>query len=209
LRALADAVIVGAGTLRAEPRHRWTPAHVAPALAGEYQALRAALGKPRPPLTVLVTARGDLDLSWPVFSAGQAPVLLVTGAEGARALGRQALPSGVELAEVAAPTAAITAPAILAATTAALRRGAQPTPSAPTTLLVEGGPHLLGDFLAAKLLDEQFLTLAPHIAGRDGHANRPGLTAGHLFAPEHMLAARLHSVRRAGSHLFLRYGLGA
>jgi riboflavin biosynthesis pyrimidine reductase len=207
LRALADAVIVGAGTLRAEPRHVWTPAHIFPALAGEYQALREALDKPQPPLTVLVTARGDLDLSWSVFTGGQAPVLLVTTAEGGRALRRQPLPPGVALAEVAGTTGVITAPEVIAATSAAIRQGSQPASTGPATLLVEGGPHLLGDFLAAQLLDEQFLTLAPHIAGRDGSANRPGLVGGHLFAPEHILVAQLRSVRRAGSHLFLRYEL--
>jgi riboflavin biosynthesis pyrimidine reductase len=31
LRAFADAVVIGAGTLRATPTHRWTPAHVCPA----------------------------------------------------------------------------------------------------------------------------------------------------------------------------------
>ena len=34
LRAAADAVIVGAGTLRAVPHHVWTAAYVCPALAG-------------------------------------------------------------------------------------------------------------------------------------------------------------------------------
>ena len=35
-------------------------------------------------------------------------------------------------------------------------------------LLVEGGPHLLGDFLADRSLVEQFLALAPQIVGRNG-----------------------------------------
>jgi hypothetical protein len=33
LRAIADVVIVGAGTLRADPEHRWTAAYIAPSLA--------------------------------------------------------------------------------------------------------------------------------------------------------------------------------
>ncbi len=45
LRAVADAVIVGAGTLRAVPHHRWTAAYVAPAYASAYQQLRTSLGK--------------------------------------------------------------------------------------------------------------------------------------------------------------------
>jgi len=45
LRACADAVVLGAGTLRATPGHLWTPAHVYPALATEFTALRSALGR--------------------------------------------------------------------------------------------------------------------------------------------------------------------
>lgn len=41
-----------------------------------------------------------------------------------------------------------------------------------------------GQFLAERALDELFLTLAPQIAGRDEHSQRPGLVSGHLFAPD-------------------------
>jgi riboflavin biosynthesis pyrimidine reductase len=72
-------------------------------------------------------------------------------------------------------------------------------------ILVEGGPHLLGDFFAEQCLDEQFLTLAPQVAGRNGSPARPGLVAGKRFAPEHPLWGTLVGVKRGGSHLFLRY----
>jgi riboflavin biosynthesis pyrimidine reductase len=64
-------------------------------------------------------------------------------------------------------------------------------------------PRLLGDFLGAGCLDEQFLTLAPQLAGRDETVDRPGLVAGRLFATATPLWATLVSVKRAGSHLFL------
>src|SRR5436305_3286691 len=44
LRAVADAVIVGAGTLRSVPRHRWTAEHIYPPLAGVYHQLRISMG---------------------------------------------------------------------------------------------------------------------------------------------------------------------
>ena len=72
-------------------------------------------------------------------------------------------------------------------------------------ILVEGGPQLLGDFFAEGLLDVLFLTLAPQIAGRDASTERPGLVEGHRFAPEHPLWGTLVSIKRGGSHLFLRY----
>ena len=44
-------------------------------------------------------------------------------------------------------------------------------------LLHEGGPTLFGQFLAAKVVDELFLTLSPQIAGRKGDAVRPAIVA--------------------------------
>jgi riboflavin biosynthesis pyrimidine reductase len=72
-------------------------------------------------------------------------------------------------------------------------------------VLVEGGPRLLGDFYAEHLVDEQFLTLAPQIAGRDDGDQRPSLVMGKSFAPRDTLWGNLIDVRRGGSHLFLRY----
>src|SRR5574340_155681 len=40
LRAVADAVIVGAGTLRSVPKHHWTARYIYPPLADAYQQLR-------------------------------------------------------------------------------------------------------------------------------------------------------------------------
>jgi riboflavin biosynthesis pyrimidine reductase len=72
-------------------------------------------------------------------------------------------------------------------------------------ILVEGGPRLLGDFYAERLVDEQFLTLAPQIAGRDDGDRRLSLVMGKMFAPRDPLWGNLIDVRRGGGHLFLRY----
>jgi len=50
--------------------------------------------------------------------------------------------------------------------------------------------------------------LAPQIAGRDDTTARPGLVSGNRFAPEDPLWATMVGVKRAGSHLFLRYSFG-
>jgi riboflavin biosynthesis pyrimidine reductase len=195
LRAAADAVIVGAGTLRAVPHHVWTPAHVCPAHADAYQRLRAILGKPGPPLNVIVTVRGDVDPGLRVFQSGEVPVLLVTTPAGARHLRGLGLPPSVQVMEGENPDR-LSARSILGVV-------AHVRPS--DLILVEGGPHLLGDFFAEQCLDEQFLTLAPQVAGRNGSPARPGLVAGKLFAPEHPLWGTLVGVKRGGSHLFFRY----
>jgi riboflavin biosynthesis pyrimidine reductase len=195
LRAVADAVIVGAGTLRAVPHHRWTAAYVAPAYASAYQQLRTLLGKPEPPLNVIVTARGEVNLTLPVFQSGDVPVLIVTTTQGEERIHAQSVPPAVQIVGVQS-TGLLGAQAIVQAVCGGYRCN---------VILVEGGPQLLGDFFAEQLLDELFLTLAPQIAGRDTTTERPGLVTGQRFAPEHPLWGTLVSVKRGGSHLFLRY----
>src|SRR6266446_600785 len=78
LRACADAVVIGAGTLRATPGHLWTPAHVFPDLAPEFASLRQTLGLGLEPRLVLLTATGDLDFKHPALMNGA--VVLTTRA---------------------------------------------------------------------------------------------------------------------------------
>jgi riboflavin biosynthesis pyrimidine reductase len=64
---------------------------------------------------------------------------------------------------------------------------------------------LLGDFFAEQLVDEQFLTLAPQIAGRDPGDRRLSLVMGRVSAPGDPQWGALIEARRGSSHLFLRY----
>ena len=199
LRAIADVVIVGAGTLHADRHHVWTAERVFPGLAGEYRRLRKALGKRGAPLMVLVSGSGRLDLSLPVFASGEMQVLIVTSPAGARRLRKTGAPGSVEIRAVRSRGArgdVISARAILDE----VRRV-----SAGKLILVEGGPRLLGDFFADHVLDEQFLTLAPQIAGRNAGDRRLGLVMGRTFAPRSPLWGSLIDLRRGRSHLFLRY----
>ena len=195
LRAVADAVIVGAGTLRSVPKHRWTAQYIYPPLAGMYQQLRTSLGKPTPPLNVIVTTHGAVDLDLPVFQSGEVPVLLVTNTQGEERIRAQNLQPSVKLSAVQS-TGPLSAQAILQEVNRVRKC---------EVILVEGGPQLMGDFFAGQALDELFLTLAPQIAGRDGKVERPGLVMGKRFAPEDPRWGTLVSVKRGGSHLFLRY----
>jgi riboflavin biosynthesis pyrimidine reductase len=202
LRAAADAVVVGAGTLRADPIHRWTARYIFPALTEAYDALRDALGKSGPPLNVIVTARGELDPTLPVFQSGEVPVLIVTTSSGARQLGALSLPENVRVMTIHAADA-VSARDVVEAITAT-RDG--------KLILIEGGPRLMGDFLAERHLDELFLTLAPQVAGRDGvegSRDRPGFVSGKVFAPDSPLWGNLVTVHQGGSHLFLRYAFGS
>lgn len=202
LRACADAIVVGAGTLRAaRPDHTWTADYIFPPAAGEYAALRRALGRPPHATAVFVTGSGALDWRAAAFHHPGAPVVVLTTAEGAERLrARGEPPPGVAIAP-AAERGPLAGDALIEAVAAAT--GAR-------LVLTEGGPELLGALVAARRVDELFLTLAPQLAGRAGQLERPGLIAGQAFGPHDAPWAELLSARvggRRGQHLYLRYAL--
>lgn len=197
LRAAADAILIGAATMRVEQGRLLTPAVIAPWLGSAYQELRARLGKSGLPWNVIVSASGDLDLTLPAFQAGEVPVLVITTRQGQQQLERQSWGPST-LVYAVQEQGSIAARSILA-TVREVCGG--------SLWLLEGGPRLLGAFLAEDCLDELFLTLAPQVAGRSEVVERPGLVAGRLFAPDQSRWSRLLAVRRSESHLFLRYAL--
>ncbi|WP_200384356.1 dihydrofolate reductase family protein [Rhodocyclus tenuis] len=200
LRAIADVVIIGSGTLGADREHVWTAEAIFPELADDYRRLRETLGKDDAPLNVVVSGSGELDLRLPVFASGKVPALIVTTSAGAQRLRKHAVPDSLAIRAIAGESATIPAQAIL---DEVLRV------SSGKMILVEGGPRLLGDFYAQRLIDEQFLTLAPQIAGREANDRRLSLVMGRAFAPGESPWGSLVDLRRGSSHLFLRYSFAA
>ena len=196
LRAIADVVIVGSGTLAADSQQIWTAEAICPELAPEYSQLRGALGKSGPPFNVIVSGSGSLDLRLPVFASGRVKVMIITTTAGAKRLARQRIPGGVEIRAIRRGEGEIAASAICSEVCAV--RGVK-------RVLVEGGPRLLADFFKQRLVSEQFLTLAPQIAGRVEGDGRLGMVMGKVFAPRNPLWGKLIDVRQGASHLFLRY----
>ncbi|MCL5984409.1 MAG: dihydrofolate reductase family protein [Candidatus Thermoplasmatota archaeon] len=195
LRSLADAVVVGAGTLRTIPRHRWTPGQIYPPSAAAYRTLRAETGRTGEPLNVIITAGGKLDLSAPVFSSGEVTSLVVTTVGGRNLLLRQKVPPSTTVVS-AGKGKALRAKAILEVLARHVPRG---------LILLEGGPHLLGTFLGEGLLDELFLTLSPQLAGHSSGDPTIHLIEGTSFGLADPRWCRLVGVKRAENHLFLRY----
>ena len=147
LRALSHAVLVGAGTVRAE---RYPALRVDASLS----ALRANEGLPRDLPLVVVSGSGDVPETVRGFTDGS--VLLATraaapGLDSARAtLGREnVLVHGDERVDLAALIADL--------------RG-----RGWTHLLSEGGPGLLGSLLAAGLVDELCFTVTPAVVAGTG-----------------------------------------
>jgi riboflavin biosynthesis pyrimidine reductase len=217
LRAVADVVVIGAGTLSVDRHHLWTAEGIFPGLADEYRRLRATLGKQGPPLHVIVSGSGGVDLGLRVFASGEVPALIVTTTAGAKQLRKQRASDSVEIRTVRRSTSA-TRDSTSSTHGGVSRIRSNPGAirarsildqvsqvSAGKLILVEGGPRLLGDFYAEHLLDEQFLTLAPQIAGRDVGDQRLSLVMRRTFAPRSPLWGTLIDLRRGSSHLFLRY----
>jgi riboflavin biosynthesis pyrimidine reductase len=196
LRAVADAVVVGAGTLRKEPAGVWTPEFVYREAGDAFAELRRALGAPPRPLLVLVSASGSLDLSLPAFGDG-GPVVVATTDDGARALANA--PAHVRVHAVARAGARIGARAIVDLA----RRE-----SRGERILTEGGPRLFAPFFAEGALDELFLTIAPGIAGRTDDERRLALVEGVAFRPDRAPRGRLLSVKAADDYLFTRFAFG-
>ena len=190
LRACADAVVIGAGTMRATPGHLWTPAHVYPPLATTFTQMRSSLGRMPEPRLVLLTASGELDFSHPALARG---AMVVTTDRGARVIGDR-LPETCELVAMGKGGHLDLGEAI-----GELRhRGLQ-------VLLTEGGPHVMGQLIEGHLLDEAFLTISPVAAGR-GDERRLGMVEGIELLPGAGAWSSLLSARRHGDYLFLRYG---
>lgn len=189
LRAFADAVLIGSGTLLASPAGRWRPESVYPQAKEAFAELRARRGLPEHPAVAVVTSGASLDTSHPVLEHA----LVLTTVEGGERL-RGAVPNIVVVNDGDSVD--------LAAAVDVLRaRGHR-------LVLAEAGPTTFGELLARGLVDELFLTVSPVLAGRLAPGRRLGLVEGVELLPQARVAGGLRSIRRSGEHLFLRYGFG-
>jgi riboflavin biosynthesis pyrimidine reductase len=193
LRAIADFVVVGAGTVRDAGEHAWTAPRVHPRSAVAFAAWRASLGLSANPTTVVVTGSGDIPVRHPGLTDPTVPVIVATTPAGARRLAGMSLAPNV-IVEPVGSGGTVGGQGLV---DLAGRLGAR-------LMLTEGGPHLLGELVRADLLDELFLTVAPQLVGRVG-AGRLGLVEGLGLAPADSPWHDLASVRKSGEHLLLRY----
>jgi riboflavin biosynthesis pyrimidine reductase len=198
LRSVADAVLIGAGTVRAGAEHTWAPRSVHPASADEYAGLRRQLGLRAEPTTVVVTGRGDVDLRHPGLGDPTVPVLIITTDNGlANLRWQQPFAEHVEVVSVGEGDE------VAAAEILHLLEARD-----MSVVLCEGGPHLFGQMLEAGLIDDLFLTVAPQVAGRATETPRLSLVEGAAFTVKGAPWSRLADVRRSGDYMFLRYQFG-
>lgn len=192
LRACADVVLVGCGTVLASPTGRWKAGTVFPPLAGSFTELRRRLGHDGDAPVAIVTGRGSVPSDHPVLDDG---AIVLTTRLGACAL-RGRLPGTAEIVVVEGEDTVDVVDAVAALRARGYGR-----------ILSEAGPRLLGSLAGAGLVDELFLTVSPLVAGRSPTQERLGLVEGIALFPEHRLGRELLSARRHGEHLFLRYAV--
>ncbi len=176
LRNRFDAVMIGAGTMRAERYGSLIASQ-------EKRERRERLGLPHDPLMVIVSARLDLPWDAPLFTEGGGRVLIFTASEAeppetATSLRVVRHEGAVDLSE-------------------AMRhlrheRGIR-------ALLCEGGPRLHAQLEAADLVDDLFLTIAPKLAGGEA----PRIIEGEL---PRIAALELSWLLEEDGELFARYG---
>ena len=190
LRAFADVVLVGAGTLAASPKGTWLPDRVYPPAAEAFAELRARLGRPERPEVAILTGHGSISPDHPVLASG---AVVLTSEPGAARLG--GLPPASTLVVLGEEP------------TIDLRRAIDALHGRGHRLILcEAGPHTFGGLVAEGVVDELFLTISPFLAGDRGHMSRYGLAEAADLMPPGVRAHPL-SVRRHEEHLFLRYEL--
>jgi riboflavin biosynthesis pyrimidine reductase len=189
LRACADAVLVGAETMRDSPGTLWTAEQAYPPAAALFAELRRMREQAPRPTVAILSGHGTVNPRHPALEHG---ALVLTSEPGAaRMRGRFAGASTVVIgpAPHLDPAAAVRA----------LRsRGHQ-------LILCEGGPNTFGALLAAGLVDELFLTTSPVFAGRTADSPRRTLIEGIELLPATTVGCELLTLRRAGAQLFSRY----
>lgn len=175
LRTRFDAVMIGAGTMRAE---RYGP----PVSNPEKRERRERIGLSPNPLMVIVTGRLDLPWDAPLFTEGNGRVLIFTGSEAEP-------PETVTPLEVVRHEGFVE----LAGAMRHLRHEC-----GVRALLCEGGPGLHGELEGAGFVDDLFLTIAPKLSGGDA----PRIIEGDLPA---VAPLELNWLLEEEGELFVRY----
>lgn len=192
LRARADAVLVGANTLRLESEHVWTPDFIFPGDAELFAEIRRSEGRADSPLQVMLSRSGDVPDHARIFDEPDLRVIIATTTGGAE-LAKSRVPSNVEVLAVGERDLDFDT----------LHRLLQ-SDYGVHTVLSEGGPRVYAELVRAGQVDEEFLTISPVVIGSDASSPRPGLLEGWALEPGHHTRTTLVSLRRAGDHLFLR-----
>ncbi|WP_445169863.1 pyrimidine reductase family protein [Mycolicibacterium sp. Dal123E01] len=182
LRELADVIVVGAGTARAE---NYSGAQMSVGQRGN----RQRRGQSEVPPIALVTRSGRVEHDWPVLAHTEVTPLVLT-CDNAAVEASTRLGGAADVIACSAADPAEVDPAAML--TALAGRGLR-------RVLCEGGPTLMGTFVDHGLLDELCLTTAPKLVG--GSAPRIVAGGGHVLTG----LRRAHLISDSEGYLYGRY----
>ena len=207
LRAHADAVLLGMGTLKTEqraarPRPRGPVFRI---VDSTLQQLRSKLHR-GPERNILVSGTGDFTIAdYAVFDGDKVEPYILTTTNGAERLAPQ-LPQHPQVKVITAGTG----PHVDLQHAMRILREQHGF----HYILCEGGPQLYASMLRCGLIDEKFLTVAPFEAGAQLPMSqrvagepfqRPTVFSGEGFAKDQMPHWQWLSCRRVDNHQFHRY----
>lgn len=177
VRALADVIVVAAGTAVAED-------YGPPILSDELITARVKRGQARLPTIAVVTNSLSIDPNARLFGDRHRPLIITSQnapPDRLAMLGEvaQVIFAGIDTVDLAV----------------ALDKLAS---LGHSVALVEGGPSLNGQFVAADLFDELVLTFAPALVGGASKRLAVGVETGSK-------AMTLERILADGDHLFMRY----
>jgi 5-amino-6-(5-phosphoribosylamino)uracil reductase len=178
LRARSDAILVGAGTIRADNPRLLVRSE-------RRRQARIARGATPDPVRVVLTSSGDLDPAARIFTSGGAATVVYAASQVVAELGKR-FGDRADVVDAGDP---LDLNAVLADLDG---KGIE-------RLMVEGGSSVLASFLTAGLADELRLAVAPFFVG-DSAAPRFVGAAG--------VPAELIDVRQVGGDVVLTYSLG-
>jgi len=178
LRCLADAVLVGAGTVRREGYH-------GPLVDEAQRARRRALGLAEHPGLVIASRRLDLDPASPLFTEAPVRPRIATVA-AAPSAARQALGRVADLTDCGEDELEPS------------RLRAMLAEEDWSDVLCEGGPSFFGSVAASGAIDELCLTIEPRLVVGSGPRIAHGLMADTRLRLAHLL-------RGDEDELLLRY----
>lgn len=167
LRGVADVIVAGAATVRAE---RYRP----PQPDARVQRLRSERHQSERPALAVVTASGSLDPNLPMFSDPENQPIVICGA----AADSEALAAFADRARIEQLSGeTVSPPEILSVLDRLGHR----------IVLLEGGPTLNGQFLVTDCVDEWNLTLSPQLVAGPSHRPSAGPDAvARRFVPTHV-----------------------
>ncbi|MEM9777494.1 MAG: dihydrofolate reductase family protein [Chloroflexota bacterium] len=193
LRTRADAIMNGYGTITLEIEQDWTAENLFPDEAASFKALRRHFGYTKPPIVVILSHDGRINFEGIALQQPDLHVVLATSNDGADHAKNFSVPATVDVHGMGENGADLQRTVDMLYSDYGVRN-----------LLSEGGSTVQAGLLAAKLIDEEFVTWCPSFVGRSDAKFRPSYTEGVAWHPTEAPYSRPLSLHRNGDLLYLR-----